>query len=119
MPYSSFGMMWYGDLTTYCGFAAEPVMLLSLLCSHYLLTVLLLFHHQELVGMVVKKAVKMANMMNLIIGLLKTTAIWFVLMRERIEVFGKSRGHEGATKRKSLFGSLPIDHKLANFCDEG
>ncbi len=77
---------------------------------------------QELVGMVVKKAVKMANMMNLsVIGLVENYS-YMVCPKcgERIEVFGKSRGQEGANEAKVPYlGSLPIDHKLANFCDEG
>ena len=61
--------------------------------------------------MVVKKAVKMANMMNLsVIGLVKTTAIRLSQMWRKIEVFGKSRGEEGLRKRKSLFRFTAHDH---------
>ena len=77
---------------------------------------------QELVGMVVKKAVKMANMMNLsVIGLVENYSYTICpKCGEKMEIFGKSRGEEGAKEAKVPYlGSLPIDHKLAKFCDEG
>lgn len=77
---------------------------------------------QELVGMVVKKAVKMANMMNLpVIGLIENYS-YVVCPKcgEKIEVFGKTRGEEGAKEANIPYlGSLSLDPKLANFCDEG
>jgi Mrp family chromosome partitioning ATPase len=60
---------------------------------------------QELVGMVVKKAVKMANMMNLsVIGLVENYS-YTVCPKcgEKIEVFGKSRGEEEQGSKSSLF----------------
>jgi Mrp family chromosome partitioning ATPase len=64
----------------------------------------------------------MANMMNLlVIGLVENYS-YMVCPKcgEKIEVFGKSRGEDGANEAKIPYlGSLPIDHKLANFCDEG
>ena len=77
---------------------------------------------QELVGMVVKKAVKMANMMNLtVIGLIENYSyVACPKCGEKIEVFGKARGEEGAKEANIPYlGSLPLDPKLANFCDEG
>ena len=77
---------------------------------------------QELVGMVVKKAVKMANMMKIpVIGLVENYSYAICpSCHEKIEVFGKSRGKEGAKEANVPYlGSLPIDPKLANFCDEG
>lgn len=77
---------------------------------------------QELVGMVVKKAVKMANMMNLpIIGLVENYSYAICpKCGEKIEVFGKSRGEQGAKEAEIPYlGSLSIDVKLAEFCDEG
>ena len=77
---------------------------------------------QELVGMVVKKAVKMANMMKLpVIGLVENYSYMLCpKCKEKIEVFGKGRGKEGAKEAGvSFLGSLPIDHELAKFCDEG
>lgn len=77
---------------------------------------------QELVGMVVKKAVKMADMMNIpVIGLVENYS-YTVCPKcgEKIEIFGKSRGEEGAKEAGVPYlGSLPIDCKLAEFCDEG
>ncbi|MFY9313390.1 MAG: Mrp/NBP35 family ATP-binding protein [Tepidanaerobacteraceae bacterium] len=77
---------------------------------------------QELVGMVVKKAVKMANMMKIpVIGLVENYSYAICpSCHEKIEVFGKSRGEEGAKEANVPYlGSLPIDPKLAGFCDEG
>ncbi|WP_197537062.1 Mrp/NBP35 family ATP-binding protein [Tepidanaerobacter acetatoxydans] len=77
---------------------------------------------QELVGMVVKKAVKMANMMDIrVIGLIENYSYMVCpKCKEKIEVFGKSRGEEGAKEANVPYlGSLPIDYKLAKFCDEG
>lgn len=77
---------------------------------------------QELVGMVVKKAVKMANMMNLtVIGLIENYSyVTCPKCGEKIEVFGKTKGEEGAKEANiSYLGPLPLDPKLANFCDEG
>ncbi len=77
---------------------------------------------QELVGMVVKKAVKMANMMDIrVIGLIENYSYMLCpKCKEKIEVFGKSRGEEGAKEANVPYlGSLPIDYKLAKFCDEG
>ncbi len=77
---------------------------------------------QELVGMVVKKAVNMANMMNLsVIGLVENYSHAICPnCGEKMEVFGKSRGKKGAQEAKIPYlGSLPIDRRLANFCDEG
>jgi len=77
---------------------------------------------QELVGMVVKKAVKMANMMDIrVIGLVENYSYMLCpKCKEKIEVFGKSRGEEGAKEANVPYlGSLPIDYKLAKFCDEG
>lgn len=77
---------------------------------------------QELVGMVVKKAVKMADMMNLtVIGLVENYSYTICPeCGEKIEIFGKSRGEAGAKETKIPYlGSLPIDPKLARFCDEG
>jgi Mrp family chromosome partitioning ATPase len=77
---------------------------------------------QELVGMVVKKAVKMANMMQLpILGLVENYS-YAVCSKcgEKMELFGRSRGQLEAKQAGIPFlGSLPIDHRLAEVCDKG
>lgn len=77
---------------------------------------------QDLVAMVVRKAIKMANMIDIpILGLVEN----YSYMRcpscnEKIEVFGKSNGEDAAKDNGVDFlGSLPIDPKLAKLCDEG
>lgn len=77
---------------------------------------------QELVGMVVKKAVKMANMMKIpMIGLVENYSYALCpKCGEKIAVFGKSRGEIGAKEAEVPYlGSLPIDDKLAEACDQG
>ncbi|MGB9840410.1 P-loop NTPase [Thermovenabulum sp.] len=77
---------------------------------------------QDLVLMVVKKAIKMAEMMNIpVLGIVENYS-YLVCPKcgERIEVFGESRGAEVARQAGIPFlGSLPVDYKLAQLCDRG
>lgn len=77
---------------------------------------------QDLVAMVVRKAIKMANMVDIpILGLVEN----YSYMRcpscgEKIQVFGESNGEQAAKDNEIKFlGSLPIDPKLAQLCDKG
>lgn len=77
---------------------------------------------QELVSMIVKKAVKMAQMMNIpIIGLIENMS--YIVCPDcgkEIRVFGD--GHLDETARESgieILGRIPIDSKLAATCDAG
>ena len=77
---------------------------------------------QELVGMIVEKAVKMAGMMNVpVLGLVENMS-WLQCphCNERIYPFGESRGLKVAeTYSLPLLAQLPIDPALAAACDRG
>ncbi|MFY9199049.1 MAG: Mrp/NBP35 family ATP-binding protein, partial [Acutalibacteraceae bacterium] len=77
---------------------------------------------QELVSMIVEKAVNMANMMNIpIIGLVENMSyITCPDCGKEIKVFGESH-IEKIAKDKSLdiLGKIPIDPRLAAACDAG
>jgi Mrp family chromosome partitioning ATPase len=80
------------------------------------------FTPQELTEMIVKKAVRMAQKMNVkVLGLVENMS--YLTLPEtgkKLEVFGKSRGEEMARASGApLLGSLPIDPELARLCDEG
>ena len=77
---------------------------------------------QELVGMIVEKAVKMANLMNIpVLGMVENMSfVECPHCSEKIYPFGESRLVELAEKYKvRLAASLPIDPKLAGACDKG
>jgi len=80
------------------------------------------FTPQELTEMIVKKAVRMAQKMNVrVLGVVENMS-YLVLpdTGKRLEIFGKSRGEEMAkTSGAPLLGKLPIDPDLARLCDEG
>lgn len=77
---------------------------------------------QELAAMVVKKAIKMAEMLNVpILGLIENMS-YLTCPRcgEKIEVFGPSRAEKIAEEKGIKFlGSLPIDPQLAELGDRG
>lgn len=77
---------------------------------------------QELVGMIVKKAYNMADMMNIpVIGIVEN----FSYLKcpecgKKIEVFGKSHVDEAAAEiGVPVLGKMPIDPKFAELSDEG
>lgn len=77
---------------------------------------------QELVGMIVEKAINMARLMNIpILGLVENMS--YVVCPDcgkRIDVFGKSRIDEIAEKGNlRVLGKIPFDSKLAAACDKG
>jgi Mrp family chromosome partitioning ATPase len=77
---------------------------------------------QDLVVMVVNKAIKMAEMMNIpILGLVENYAYMICpKCGEKIDVFGESRGKKAAKDANIPYlASLPIDHKLSELCDKG
>jgi len=77
---------------------------------------------QELAGMVVRKAMQMAEKMNVpILGVVENMS-YLVLpdSGKRIEVFGPSRADEMAKAAGApLLGQIPLDPELARLCDEG
>lgn len=80
------------------------------------------FTPQELTEMIVKKAVRMAQKMNVrVLGVVENMS--YLVLPEtgrKVEVFGKSRGEEMAKASGApLLGRLPIDPELARLCDEG
>jgi len=80
------------------------------------------FTPQELTEMIVKKAVKMAQKMNIrVLGVVENMSYLVVPETgKKMEIFGRSRG-EGMAKASGapLLGKLPIDPELAKLCDEG
>ena len=77
---------------------------------------------QDLVRMIVTKAVNMANMMNIpVLGLVENMS--YALCPDcgrRIELFGKSKiAQEAAALHLPVLAQLPFDPKAAQLCDEG
>lgn len=77
---------------------------------------------QELVSMIVTKAVKMAQMMNVpIIGVIENYSYLVCPdCGKKINVFGESHLNEITDKLKiDLLAKIPIDPELASVCDKG
>ncbi len=77
---------------------------------------------QELVSMIVAKAVKMAQMMNIpILGLVENMSyIKCPDCGKKISVFGESHIDEIAVKHGlEVLGQIPIDPEIASCCDAG
>lgn len=77
---------------------------------------------QDLTAMIVMKAIKMANKMNIrVLGIIENMS--YLLVPEtgqKMEIFGRSKGEEMAEKAKTSFlGKLPLDPELAKLCDQG
>ena len=77
---------------------------------------------QELVSMIVAKAVKMAEMMNIpVLGVIENYS--YALCPhcgEKIELFGKSKTEEAAKEFSlDVLDRIPIDPNLAALCDKG
>jgi Mrp family chromosome partitioning ATPase len=84
--------------------------------------VIIVFTPQDLVEMIVKKAVNMAQKMEKsILGVVENmTYLYVPEIDKRIELFGKRRGEEMAKAAHApLLAQLPIDPELARLCDEG
>ena len=80
------------------------------------------FTPQELTEMIVKKAIKMAQKMNVrVLGVVENMS-YLVLpdTGKKMEIFGRSKGEEMAKASGApLLGQLPIDPELARLCDQG
>ncbi len=77
---------------------------------------------QELVSMIVGKAVKMANMMNIPVLALVENMSYFVCpdCKKRINIFGESNIDKTAeTYNIQTVGKLPINPEFAKLCDKG
>jgi len=84
--------------------------------------VIVVFTPQDLVEMIVRKAVKMAQKMGKrILGVVENMSYLYVPeIDKKIEIFGKSRAEEMAAETQApLLGQLPLDPELAKLCDEG
>ena len=72
--------------------------------------------------MIVRKAVRMAQKMNVrVLGVVENMS-YLVLPEtgKKLEIFGRSRGEEmAAASGAPLLGKLPIDPELAKLCDAG
>jgi len=84
--------------------------------------VIIAFTPQELAAMVVRKAVNMAQKMNIpILGMVENMS-YLVLPEtgEKLEIFGRSKGDEMAKAAGApLLGQIPIDPEIARLCDQG
>jgi hydrogenase maturation protease len=83
---------------------------------------IVVFTPQDLVEMIVKKAVNMARMMEKrILGVVENMSYFYVPeIDKKFELFGRSRAEEmSRAAHAPLLGQLPIDPELAKLCDEG
>ncbi|RJX28787.1 MAG: ATP-binding protein [Dethiobacter sp.] len=77
---------------------------------------------QDLAVMVVKKALKMAERLNIpVLGLVENMSeLVCPHCREKMEIFGPSKGEEVAEITGiPLLGKIPLDKRLAEYCDNG
>ena len=77
---------------------------------------------QELVSMIVSKAVKMAELMNIpIIGLIENMSYAECPdCGKKINIFGESHIDEiASTHNLKVLDKIPIDPKIAKACDDG
>ena len=84
--------------------------------------ILMITSPQELVSLIVSKAVNMAGMMNIpVLGLIENYSyIKCPHCGEKISVFGKSNADEVAKEFNiKLLDRLPIDPEMATLCDKG
>lgn len=84
--------------------------------------VIIVFSPQDLAAMVVRKAIKMAEKMNVTIFGVVENMSYLILpdSGKRIEVFGKTKGEEMAMAAGApLLEQIPIDPELAKLCDDG
>ncbi len=84
--------------------------------------VIAVFTPQDLTEMIVMKAVRMAQKMNVhLLGVVENMS--YLLLPEtgkKLEIFGRTKGEDMATASGApLLGSLPIDPELARLCDAG
>jgi len=84
--------------------------------------VIIAFTPQDLTAMVVRKAVKMAQQMNVpILGVVENMSYFQIPDSDnRIEIFGPSKAGEMAKSIGSpILGKIPLDPELASLCDKG
>ncbi|MCK4722380.1 MAG: P-loop NTPase, partial [Dehalococcoidia bacterium] len=84
--------------------------------------IIITFTPQELAAMVVRKAVQMAQKMNIPIKGVVENMSYFILpdSGKRIELFGSSKAQEMAIDAGApLLGLFPVDPEIAQLCDDG
>jgi hydrogenase maturation protease len=84
--------------------------------------VIVVYTPQDLVEMIVKKAVNMAKTMNKpVLGVVENMSYFYVPeLDKRIEIFGPTRGEKmAAAAQAPLIGRLPLDPALSTLCDRG
>ena len=95
---------------------------LTLMQSFPISGVVVVFTPQDLVEMIVRKAVNMARKLDKrVLGVVENMSYLYVPeIDKKIDIFGRSRGEEMAGAVDApLLGKLPIDPELARLCDEG
>jgi len=84
--------------------------------------VVIAFTPQDLAAMVVRKAVNMAQKMDIpILGMVENMS-YLVLPEtgKKLEIFGRSKGEEMSKAAGApLLGQIPIDPEIARLCDQG
>ena len=84
--------------------------------------VVIAFTPQDLAAMVVRKAVNMAQQMDIpILGMVENMS-YLVLPEtgKKLEIFGRSKGEEMSKAAGApLLGQIPIDPEIARLCDQG
>ncbi|MFC1910156.1 P-loop NTPase [Chloroflexota bacterium] len=84
--------------------------------------IIIVYTPQDLVDMIVRKAVNMAKKVKKpILGVVENMSYLYVPeIKKKMEVFGKSRGQEMAQAAGApLLAQIPIDPTLARLCDAG
>jgi len=84
--------------------------------------VIIVFTPQDLVEMIVRKAVNFCQKLEKpILGMVENMSYLYVPeIDKRIELFGQSRGEEMALAAQAPFlGQLPLDPEISKLCDEG
>jgi len=84
--------------------------------------VIIAFTPQDLTAMVVRKAVKMAQQMNVpILGVVENMSYFQIPDSDnRIEIFGPSKAGEMAKSIGApIIGKIPLDPQLSSLCDRG
>lgn len=95
---------------------------LTVMQSFAITGLIIVYTPQDLVDMIVKKAVNMAKKMEKpILGVVENMSYFYVPeIDKKFELFGKSRGDEMAKAAQApLLGQIPIDPDLARLCDVG
>jgi Mrp family chromosome partitioning ATPase len=95
---------------------------LTVMQSFPITGVIVVYTPQDLVDMIVRKALSMAEKMDKkVLGVVENMSYFYVPeIDKKIEIFGKSRGDQMAKAANApLLAQIPIDPELAKLCDAG